>query len=150
MGKFLMLILLCFSQVIFSQSKEVKKKADDFRDNLKNYNEEEIILDENHIYNLAGLEILPSFPEGIVKFRNFLSKIYKKPHKQPALIVKIFATFVIEKDGTLSDIKIVYDIGFGTGQELLRVLKLSPKWIPGKQNNKKVRSLYSLVFTLPN
>ena len=70
-----MLILLCFSQVIFSQSKEVKKKADDFRDNLKNYNEEEIILDENHIYNLAGLEILPSFPEGIVKFRNFLSKV---------------------------------------------------------------------------
>jgi periplasmic protein TonB len=45
----------------------------------------------------------------------------------------------------LSDIKVLRDIGFGTGQELIRVLKLSPKWKPGKQNNKQVRALYSLV-----
>ncbi|WP_051872899.1 energy transducer TonB [Flavobacterium chungangense] len=149
MKKFLILILICFIQNIFSQHKEVKKSQDDLRDNLKNYKKEEIILDENHIYNTAGLEILPSFPGGTFKFHQFISKKYKKPNKQPSLQGKIFATFVIEKNGTLNDIKIVYDIGFGTGDELLRVLKLSPKWKPGKQNNKEVRTLYSLVFYLP-
>ncbi|MWB96399.1 hypothetical protein GON26_18705 [Flavobacterium sp. GA093] len=149
MKKFLILIFICTAQIIFSQQKKVREKSDDLRDNLKNHKEEEIIFDENHIYNTAGLEILPAFPGGIVKFHQFISKNYKKPHKQPALQGKIFASFVIEKDGTLTNMKNLYDIGFGTGDELLRVLKLSPKWKPGKQNNKEIRTLYSIVFYLP-
>lgn len=149
MKKFLLLVLICFAQNTFSQHKEVKKSPDDLRDNLKNYKEEEIILDKNHIYNTAGLETLPSFPGGRVKFNQFISKKYKKPIKQPTLQGKLFATFIIEKNGALNDIKIIQDVGFGTGEELLRVLKLSPRWKPGKQNNKQVRTLYSLVFPLP-
>jgi protein TonB len=149
MKKFLILILICFVQNIFSQQKEAKKSSDDLRDNLKNHKEKEIILDENHIYNTAGLEILPSFPGGTVKFHQFISKNYKKPSKQSTLKGKLFATFIVEKDGTLNDINIVYYLGSDTRDELLRVLKLSPKWKPGKQNNKEVRTLYSLVFTLP-
>lgn len=146
MKKFLLLILICFAQNIFSQHKEAKKSPDDLRENLKNYKEEEITLDENHIYNTAGLETLPSFPGGIVKFHQFIDDNYKKPTKKPTLQGKLFATFIIEKNGSLSDIKVLRDIGFGTGDELIRVLKLSPKWKPGKQKDKEVRTLYSLVI----
>ena len=59
-------------------------------------------------------------------------------------------TFIIEKDGSLSDIKVLRDIGYGTGDEAIRVLKISPKWIPGKQNNKEVRTLYSLPIPVNN
>lgn len=145
MKKFLFLILFCFAQNIFSQHKEFKKSPDDLRENLKNYKEEEIILDENHIYNTAGLEILPTFPGGRVRFNQFIDKNYKKSSKRPTLQGKVFATFVIEKNGSLSDIKILRDIGSWSGDELIRVLKLSPKWKAGKQNGKEVRTLYSIV-----
>ncbi|MDR6760561.1 hypothetical protein J2Y38_000740 [Flavobacterium sp. 2755] len=59
-------------------------------------------------------------------------------------------TFIIEKDGSLSDIKVLRDIGLGTGAEAIRVLKTSPKWIPGKQNNNVVRALYSLPIPVNN
>lgn len=145
MKKILILILIFFVQNIFSQNKEVKKTKDDLRSNLKNYKEEEVIEDENKIYNSVGLEIHPSFPGGMFKFHQFIDENYKKSNKRPTLQGKVYASFVIEKDGSLSDIKILRDIGSYSGDELLRVLKLSPKWSPGKQNGKNVRTLYSVV-----
>ncbi|MNL60417.1 Gram-negative bacterial tonB protein [compost metagenome] len=59
-------------------------------------------------------------------------------------------TFIIEKDGSLSDIKVLRDIGHGTGAEAIRVLKMSPKWIPGKQNNNVVRTLFSIPVSVNN
>ena len=54
----------------------------------------------------------------------------------------------VEKDGSLTDIKVIRDIGYGTGKEAIRVLKKCPKWTPGEQNGKKVRVLYSLPITI--
>ncbi|MFD2940455.1 energy transducer TonB [Flavobacterium notoginsengisoli] len=146
MKKFLILILVFAGQTLFSQNKEEKRTRDNLKDNLKNYKEEEFVLDENHVYNSAGLEIIPSFPGGKVKLYQFIDNNYKKSNKKPTHQGKLYATFIIEKDGSLSDIKVLRDIGFGTGEELIRVLKLSPKWKPGKQNDKEVRTLYSIVI----
>ncbi|WP_347343914.1 hypothetical protein [Flavobacterium sp. ALJ2] len=44
--------------------------------------------------------------------------------------------------------KVLRDIGYGTGAEAIRILKTSPKWTPGIQNNKQVRVLYSLPITI--
>ena len=55
---------------------------------------------------------------------------------------------MVEKDGSLSELTILRDIGYGTGEEALRVLKLSPNWIPGKVNNIPVKTLYSLPITI--
>jgi len=145
MKKLLILFLTCLVQSTFSQNKEVKKTKDDLRSNLKNHKEEEVIEDENKIYNSVGLEIHPSFPGGMSKFHLFIDENYKKSNKRPTLQGKVYASFVIEKDGSLNDIKILRDIGSYSGDELLRVLKLSPKWSPGKQNGKNVRTLYSVV-----
>lgn len=57
-------------------------------------------------------------------------------------------SFVIEKDGQLNEIKIIEDIGFGTGEEASRVLKKSIKWTPGETKGKKVRTYYDLPITI--
>ncbi|PWA11253.1 energy transducer TonB [Flavobacterium laiguense] len=61
---------------------------------------------------------------------------------------KVYITFVVEKDGSLSEFKILRDVGYGTGDEAIRVMKLCPKWIPGKIDGKPVRVLYSLPITI--
>lgn len=102
---------------------------------------------ENEVYNTAGITEKPDFPGGIEKFYQFVGENYKTP-SQPNLKGKVYVTFIIEKDGSLNDIKNIRDIGFGTGEEAIRVLKLSPKWTPGSIDNKPVRVMYSLPITL--
>ena len=64
------------------------------------------------------------------------------------MIGKIFLSFVVETDGTLSDIKTIKDIGFGTGTEAENVLHKLPKWIPGKKDGNLVRVLYLLPIPI--
>lgn len=108
-----------------------------------------VIEEENQVYNTAGLEVRPEFPGGQEAFERFIKENYKNP-KDTAIKGKVYLTFIIEKDGSLSDIKVLRDIGFGTGAEAIRVLKISPKWIPGKQNNNLVRVLYSIPISVNN
>lgn len=102
---------------------------------------------ENDVYNTAGITEKPDFPGGIENFYKFVGENYKTP-EQPNLKGKVYVTFTIEKDGSLSDIKNIRDIGFGTGEEAIRVLKICPKWIPGKMNGVPVRVMYSLPITI--
>ncbi|CAA9203529.1 energy transducer TonB [Flavobacterium bizetiae] len=107
----------------------------------------EIIQEDNTVYNTAGIEVKPDFPGGIEKFYKFVGNNYKTPEEE-GLKGKVYVTFVVEKDGSLTDIKVLRDIGYGTGAEAIRVLKKCPKWTPGEQNGKKVRVLYSLPITI--
>jgi hypothetical protein len=102
---------------------------------------------ENEVHNTAGITEKPDFPGGIMEFYKFVGNNFKTP-SQPNLKGKVYITFVIEKDGSLSDIKNIRDIGFGTGEEAIRVLKICPKWIPGKMNGVPVRVMYSLPITI--
>jgi hypothetical protein len=61
---------------------------------------------------------------------------------------KVYVTFIVELDGRLTNIKIIRDIGYGIGTEVVRVLGICPNWIPGKMNEKTVRVLYSLPITI--
>ncbi|KIO52142.1 energy transducer TonB [Flavobacterium hibernum] len=107
----------------------------------------EIVQEDNNVYNTAGIEVKPDFPGGIDKFYKFVGNNYKTPEEE-GLKGKVYVTFVVEKDGSLTDIKVLRDIGYGTGAEAIRVLKKCPKWTPGEQNGKKVRVLYSLPITI--
>jgi beta-lactamase regulating signal transducer with metallopeptidase domain len=85
----------------------------------------------------------PEFPGGIVAFYKFIGTNFKVPAELKGS-GKVVLTFIVEKNGSLSEFEILKDIGFGSGEEVIRVLKLSPKWIPGKENNELVRVKYSL------
>lgn len=140
MKKLLFLILICFAQNVSSQTEEPKQYISDH---------ERAVIEGNQVYNTAGLEVKPEFPGGKEAFDKFIKENYKNP-KNTETKGKVYLTFIIEKDGSLSDIKVLRDIGFGTGAEAIRVLKLSPKWIPGKQNNNLVRVLFSVPIPVNN
>lgn len=106
-----------------------------------------VVEEDNQIYNTAGIEVKPDFPGGMDKFYSFVGKNYRTPEEE-GLKGKVYVTFVVEKDGSLTDIKVLRDIGYGTGAEAVRVLKKCPKWSPGVQNGKPVRVLYSLPITI--
>lgn len=106
-----------------------------------------VVEEDNQIYNTAGIEVKPDFPGGMDKFYKYVGNNYQTPEEE-GLKGKVYITFVVEKDGSLTDIKVIRDIGYGTGKEAVRVLKKCPRWTPGEQNGKKVRVLYSLPITI--
>ncbi|RZJ33686.1 MAG: energy transducer TonB [Flavobacterium sp.] len=105
------------------------------------------VVEDNTIYNTAGIEVKPQFPGGIEAFYNFIRKNYTPPD-EPGLKGNVFVSFVVEKDGSLTDIKVLRDIGFGTKEEAIRVLKKCPRWTPAEQNGKRVRCSYQLPIKI--
>lgn len=107
-----------------------------------------LLVEDNTVYNTAGIDVKPEFPGGLDKFHQFIAQNYKSPISNEILKGKIYVTFIVEKDGNLSDIKVLRDLGYGTGKEVIRILQLSPKWIPGEQNGQKVRCTYSIPIAI--
>jgi beta-lactamase regulating signal transducer with metallopeptidase domain len=105
---------------------------------------------QDPIYNMSSLIDKPDFPGGIGEFYKFVGNTYKISEEINTNTKggKVFVTFVIEKDGSLSNITVVRDFKFGTGEEAVRVLKLSPNWQPGKLKGKNVRVQYSLPIAI--
>lgn len=88
----------------------------------------------------------PEFPGGFSALGEFLSKNIKYPSAAARAHVqgKVFVVFVVGKDGTVSDARILKGLGFGCDEEALRVTSIMPRWIPGKQNGKAVAVQYNL------
>ncbi len=105
---------------------------------------------DNYINYIEASVKKPQFPGGIEKFYMFVGQNFKMPEEfsKQKIEGKLFIEFMVEKDGSLSEFKIVKDLGYGAGEEAIRVLKLSPKWIPATENGQAVRVLYSLPITL--
>jgi beta-lactamase regulating signal transducer with metallopeptidase domain len=110
----------------------------------------EIKPNQKSVYNSAEIDKAPGFIGGIQAFYKFIGENYKISDEASKNKVngKVFITFIVEKDGSLSNLKILRDIGFGTGEEAVRVLSISPKWNPGEINNEPVSVQYSLPITV--
>jgi hypothetical protein len=108
------------------------------------------IKSENGIYKTADLTEKPTYPGGMEEFYKFAGKNFKVPKTPENVLLKgkIFVTFIVQEDGSLTDLKVLKDLGFSTGEEALRVLKLSQKWIPGKLDGKAVAAQYSLPMSI--
>jgi len=113
---------------------------------------EAVAVDDNKVYDFVSIEKQPEFPGGIAKFYGYLGKAIKYPPMAQENNVqgKVFLSFVVEKDGKLTDITVTRGLGSGTDEEAIRVLKASPRWNPGIQNGKPVRVKYNINvnFTL--
>jgi protein TonB len=103
--------------------------------------------EENTVYNSAGLEIKPEFKGGLSKFYEYIAKNYRTPDV-PGLNGQLMISFVVEKDGSITDIKVLKDLGYGTGEEAIRILKKCPKWTPAEQKGKKVRCSFMLPLRI--
>ncbi|MES2279421.1 MAG: energy transducer TonB [Bacteroidota bacterium] len=98
---------------------------------------------QKDIFNgFVATENMAEFKGGQGAFMKFMSKHIQ--YKKGAVNGKVFAQFMVKKDGTLSNIKIVRGISPVNDQEVVRVLKLSPKWKPARNNGKVVESQYTV------
>lgn len=95
------------------------------------------------------VEQSPSFPGGEEAFSKFISHTVKYPKeaRDKNIQGRVIASFIVEEDGSLSNIKIVRGVGYGTDEEALRVLESSPKWKPGMQNGHTVRVQYAVPIS---
>jgi TonB family protein len=94
----------------------------------------------------TNVEVLPTFPGGLEQFGKFLGKNLRYPPiaRESGIQGRVFCTFVVEKDGSLTDIKVSRGIGGGCDEEAIRVLRSSPKWNPGIQHGRPVRVSYTV------
>ena len=93
------------------------------------------------------VEKQPSFPGGQDGYRKFLLDNIKYPEEamKKAVMGTVYITFIVEKDGAVTDVKILRGIGAGCDEEAVRVVKMMPKWNPGEFKGKPV----AVQFNLP-
>lgn len=101
-------------------------------------------LDETKLYDLGNVETAPEYRGGSKALSMFLASRLRYPAKarENRTQGKVYVGFVIEKNGSLSDLRIIRGIGSGCDEEALRVLKLSPNWKPGTVKGIPVRTSY--------
>ena len=98
------------------------------------------------------VEQQPQYPGGMEALRQFLSNNLSYPRQATSAGVsgRVFISFVVNTDGSLTDVQVLKGIGFGCDEEALRVVQKMPRWRPGKQSGRAVRVKYNLPisFTL--
>lgn len=111
-----------------------------------------ISIDNNNIeHPYQVLFIKPTYKEGMMAFYQYIGKNYRIPHgvrSNPGEKPKLVAAFNVDNDGKLVDIKIIKDLGLGTGEEAIRVLKKAPNWIPGTYRGIPAKASYTLPITI--
>ncbi len=103
---------------------------------------------------LTIVEQMPTFPGGELELMKYIQKNVQYPQveKEAGISGTCYVTFVVEKDGNISDVKLLRGISGGPGcdKEAIRVIKSMPSWKAGKQNGREVRVQFNLPikFTL--
>lgn len=105
---------------------------------------------ETEIFTVV--EEAPSFPGGDAARIKFLQENIKYPQiaRESSIQGTVYVTFVVEKNGNVTDVRVLRGIGGGCDEEAVRVIKAMPKWNPGKQRGKPVRVQFNMPikFTL--
>ena len=106
--------------------------------------DEEEVEEEEEVFLVVEED--PDFPGGLGALSQFIADNIKYPElaKQNNITGRVFVSFVVEKDGSVGQVKVLRDIGGGCGAEAVRVVKSMPKWKPGKQRGKPVRTQFNL------
>lgn len=105
---------------------------------------------EDEIFMIV--EAMPSFPGGQEALAEYVQENLKYPEsaRENGIQGRVFVNFVVEKDGSISNVKISRGLGGECDKEAMRVVQSMPKWIPGTQRGKAVRVSYiiPIVFKL--
>jgi TonB family protein len=97
----------------------------------------------------TAVEQQAEFPGGPGAWRRYLIKSLKYPSAARRANVggRVFVSFVVNTDGSVSDIQILKGVGFGCDEEAIRLIKSMPRWNPGKQSGRAVRSRFTQPIT---
>jgi hypothetical protein len=128
----------------------ITKNNDSIEVGVADYASPYVAMDDE-IYSAAVIGLKqPQFEGGISKFYEFIEKNIIIPQE----IIdtkgkgKVFVSFIIEKNGKLTGVKVLRDMGHGTKEEIERLITISPYWIPAIYEDKKVRCRYTIPITI--
>lgn len=126
----------------------------------------DVVKDENTVYPVA--EEMPQFPGGVDSLLAYIQKNQQCPKemREKGLKGRVVTQFVVEKDGSLSDVRVLRSIassfsanGYDSeyvkpiiplvDEEAVRLIKAMPKWEPGRMNEERVRVKYTLPIRFP-
>jgi len=102
---------------------------------------------KDHIYKVNELTRKAEYPGGLGAFYRYVNQNFRMPENLDGT-AHIYVSFIIEKDGRLSDIKVIRSPNMDLSVEAIRLLNESEKWIPAELNEKKVRTIYNLPITV--
>lgn len=92
------------------------------------------------------VEVMPQFPGGQIAMMKYIMENMKYPKQamKEGIQGRVAVRFIVEKDGSISDVKPILSVHPLLNKEAVRVVKSMPKWTPGKQNGKPVRVRFNL------
>lgn len=104
---------------------------------------------DNTIHETTSLDAYPEFEGGMKAWARFIQRNLRYPQQaqEEGLQGKVFISFVIEKDGSISNVTVLRGVASSLDQEAARVIQKSPKWKPGMQNNQRVRVRFNMPIS---
>lgn len=95
------------------------------------------------------VEQMPEYPGGMSALLDFLMQNVKYPEdaEKQKIEGRVIATFIVETDGSVSNVKVVKPVFPSLDAEAIRVLSAMPKWVPGKQSGKVIRVKYTVPIS---
>ena len=133
-----------------SDAEEIPSREDDGGDEFVPYRvlgpeiHPETHHDANHVYHVA--ERMPAFPGGMSQLMSFIKKNVRYPVDavKEGTEGRVILTFTVERDGSLTGIEVAKSVSPSLDKEAVRIVKSMPRWIPGRQDGRKVRVKYTL------
>ena len=108
--------------------------------------EKEVEEDVNQIFTIVEEQAQPI--GGMSAFYKYVGEKIKYPSQARRMQVegRVFCEFVVNRDGTIQDVRVIRGIGAGCDEEAIRIIQSAPAWKPGKQRGKAVRSKFNLAI----
>ncbi len=143
----LLLSAMAIALTLFACSNANHPAAEKTSKNLKETTQVKVNLsqaDTGQIFKVV--EKMPKFPGGVPALMKYLGSHIKYPAeaRKAKIQGRVFVNFIVEKDGSISHVKILRGIGYGCDKEAVKAVKNMPRWIPGQQKGKPVRVEYNL------
>jgi len=136
------------SEVVVAYDFSVYHSENNFKDSNDDSGEiaNKEIGDEKQEKVYVYIEQIPEFPGGETALYKYIANniVYPKEAQINNIQGTVYASFVVEKDGSISNIEILRGIGYGCDEEVIRVLSEMPDWTPGIQKGKAVRARYNI------
>ena len=129
-----------------NDKRDLVSKPKDGEDNNTEIKEENVF-DGQEVF--PNVEEMPAFLGGEEKLWEYISQNIQYPQtaREKGIQGRVFVGFIVEPDGSISNVKMLRGIGGGCDEEAMRVIKSMPKWKPGKQGGKPVRVSYQIPIS---
>ena len=114
---------------------------------IEEYVAPEIVEDEVEEAEIfTVVEQMPEFPGGMTRLAEYLASNIRYPQlaRESGIQGRVFINFVVESDGSVTNVRVIRSLGGGCDEEAVRVVRAMPRWTPGRQRGRAVRVSYNL------